>query len=626
MQCMFRALFTQGFQVTPKDIRSNLAMGVGLLLGVTVATQQALAEKASTDRNVTGAAEGDHLPSEVALDTEKVVQQVRSGMDERLAALKLLNYVLPPLTIAAKGQQVSVRFPVSPSCDISHLLVDVVARLGGPINDGGIGGNEVVVRAWDSAVARQLLISARDSQVQDINGLPKDSSADHPVDRTSKGSDPETSRLCVLVFEPLIGDYKSSEIEFLKKGYLSREELDAIVSSLSIASGFDPNDSRKAPKRTKEGNTVEGIPEGPGELDSGNLDEWPPGSRWKYRGGVPPGESPPKERSGSNRVPARGKSKTLEGLEAMGVKIYGSENIEGALEGEHISWDNIAGYYEQKREIEDMVLLALKRPEVYDNIARGTRRKFETNRPRAILFEGPPGTGKTSCARVIASQSGVPLLYVPLEVVMSKYYGESERLLASVFSAGNELPEGAIVFLDEIDSLATTRDSEMHEATRRMLSVLLRQMDGFEQDKRVIVIAATNRKQDLDPALLSRFDTSVAFNLPDENTREEIASQYARHLSSPDLKNLASVCDGMSGRDIHDVCQHAERRWASKLIRGQAGNGPAQGLPPIQEYIECAEQRRQTIVRYAHSNSDFFRLGQLAQSPSPKSSRHRTLG
>lgn len=151
MQCMFRALFTQGFQVTPKDIRSNLAMGVGLLLGVTVATQQALAEKASTDRNVTGAAEGDHLPSEVALDTEKVVQQVRSGMDERLAALKLLNYVLPPLTIAAKGQQVSVRFPVSPSCDISHLLVDVVARLGGPINDGGIGGNEVVVRAWDSS-------------------------------------------------------------------------------------------------------------------------------------------------------------------------------------------------------------------------------------------------------------------------------------------------------------------------------------------------------------------------------------------------------------------------------------------------------------------------------------------
>jgi hypothetical protein len=125
--------------------------------------------------------------------------------------------------------------------------------------------------------------------------------------------------------------------------------LDAIVSSLSIASGFDPNDRRKSPKRSKEG-TVEGLPEGSGDgLDSGSLDRWPPGSRWKYRGGLPPGETPPKERSSSTRVPVRGKTKTLEGLEAMGVKIYGMENIEGGMEGERISWDNIAGYYEQKR-------------------------------------------------------------------------------------------------------------------------------------------------------------------------------------------------------------------------------------------------------------------------------------
>ncbi|KAG0567532.1 hypothetical protein KC19_7G141400 [Ceratodon purpureus] len=586
IQCMYKALFTQSYQGKPKDIRSNLAMGMGILLGVTVATQQALAEKAAADGDVPGASEGNLVPAEGAQDTEKVVQQVRTGMDERLASLKLLNHILPPLTIAAKGQQVSVRFPVSPTCDMSHLIVDVVARLGGPMNDGsGSCGNEMVVRAWDSAVARQLLISARDLQVQDTVGLSEESSAERSIDSSSKGAVPESSRLCVLVFEPLIGDYKSSEIEFLKKGYLSTEELDAIVSSLSIASGFDPNDRRKIPKRSKEG-TVEGLPEGSGDgLDSGSLDGWPPGSRWKYRGGLPPGETPPKDRSSSTRVPVRGKPKTLEGLEAMGVKIYGMENIEGGMEGERISWDNIAGYYEQKREIEDMVLLALKRPEVYDNIARGTRRKFESNRPRAILFEGPPGTGKTSCARVIASQAGVPLLYVPLEVVMSKYYGESERLLASIFSAGNELPEGAIVFLDEIDSLATTRDSEMHEATRRMLSVLLRQMDGFEQDKRIVVIAATNRKQDLDPALLSRFDTSVEFNLPDESTREEIASQYARHLSSNDLKTLATVSDGMSGRDIHDVCQQAERRWASKVIHLSASPSVVPTLFILQKWV-----------------------------------------
>lgn len=88
---------------------------------------------------------------------------------------------------------------------------------------------------------------------------------------------------------------------------------------------------------------------GDGSLDGGSLDGWPPGSRWKYRGGLPPGECPPKERSGSIRGPVRGKTKTLEGLEAMGVKIYGLENCDGVLEGECVSWDNIAGYYDQKR-------------------------------------------------------------------------------------------------------------------------------------------------------------------------------------------------------------------------------------------------------------------------------------
>ncbi|RWW72597.1 hypothetical protein BHE74_00019582 [Ensete ventricosum] len=93
------------------------------------------------------------------------------------------------------------------------------------------------------------------------------------------------------------------------------------------------------------------------------------------------------------------------------------------------------------REIEDTILLALQSPEVYDEIARGTRCKFETNRPRAVLFEGPPGYDRGD---------GVPLLYVPLEVIMSKYYGESERLLGNVFSLANELPNGAIIFLDEV--------------------------------------------------------------------------------------------------------------------------------------------------------------------------------
>ncbi|CAL5414349.1 unnamed protein product [Camellia sinensis] len=83
----------------------------------------------------------------------------------------------------------------------------------------------------------------------------------------------------------------------------------------------------------------------------------------------------------------------------------------------------------------------------------------------------------------------------------------------------------------------------MHEATRRILSVLLRQIDGFEQEKKVVVIAATNRKQDLDPALISRFDSMITFGLPDQQTRQEIAAQYAKHLAKSDLAAFAKVTE-----------------------------------------------------------------------------------
>ncbi|OWM83366.1 hypothetical protein CDL15_Pgr012847 [Punica granatum] len=341
---------------------------------------------------------------------------------------------------------------------------------------------------------------------------------------------------------------QKEEIEFIKPGSLTPKELEAFVSVLQLAGGKMGQD-RFMERRPREGNAGKVSPE-----------------------------------------------KAIANLESMGVRIYGLDEPRINFSTKAISWDNVAGYDQQKREIEDTILLALQSPEVYDDIARGTRSKFESNRPRAVLFEGPPGTGKTSCARVIATQAGVPLLYVPLEVVMSKYYGESERLLGQVFSLANDLPEGAIIFLDEVDSFAVARDSEMHEATRRILSVLLRQIDGFEQDKKVVVIAATNRKQDLDPALISRFDSMINFGLPDQQNRREIAAQYAKHLTEAELAEFAAATQGMSGRDIRDVCQQAERSWASKIIRGQAGKDEQGSLPPLKQYIDSALNRRESLL------------------------------
>ncbi|XP_008793790.2 meiotic spindle formation protein mei-1 isoform X1 [Phoenix dactylifera] len=468
--------------------------------------------------------------------TESLVSQEKQRIEELLRSRGMPRGSYPPFSVAAKGHKVIVKFKIPSTCEISHLIVDLVTHLGLKAEQHG-SGSEMLLRAWDSAAAWQITLNSPEN-VKDDNG------------------EKHGGSFCILLFESLVGS-EYCEIEFIKQGSFSFKELDALVSALKLA-------GRKDVKKS--------------------VGKSPKGREFKRD---------------NNHGGAQTSSveKAVSALEAMGVRVYGFDGTCGAPMDGMISWDNIAGYDQQKREIEDTILLALQCPEVYDDIARGTRSKFESNRPRAVLFEGPPGTGKTSSARVIAKQAGVPLLYVPLEVIMSKYYGESERLLGNVFSLANELPNGAIIFLDEVDSFAVARDSEMHEATRRILSVILRQIDGFEQEKRVVVIAATNRKQDLDPALISRFDSMISFGLPDQQTREEIAAQYAKHLKKSELVQFASATEEMSGRDIRDVCQQAERHWASKVIRGQALKDVEGGinLPPIEEYIKCAEQRREAL-------------------------------
>jgi SpoVK/Ycf46/Vps4 family AAA+-type ATPase len=229
-------------------------------------------------------------------------------------------------------------------------------------------------------------------------------------------------------------------------------------------------------------------------------------------------------------------------------------------------WGNIAGYHKQKREIEDSLLLNLLSPSTLEKIAKGTREHYISNLPKAVLFDGPPGTGKTSSARALAAMAVIPLVYVPVESITSKYYGESEKILSQIFQQCSSFKEGCIVFIDEIDSLITSRDSEMHEASRRILGVLLKEVDGFEEGAPSVVIAATNRKQDLDLALLNRFDTIIHFELPDAACRAKILQKYAKHLGEGQLAELGELTAKMSGRDLKDICLQAERRWASKIL------------------------------------------------------------
>ena len=169
---------------------------------------------------------------------------------------------------------------------------------------------------------------------------------------------------------------------------------------------------------------------------------------------------------------------------------------------------------------------------------------------------------------------------------MSKFYGESESKLAEIFEACAAMGS-VILFIDEVDSLATSRESGLHEATRRILSTLLRKIDSFESDGDVLVICASNRKKDLDPALVSRLDLSIRFELPDSDTRGSIFERYAKQLSKQELNTLGEMSVYLSGRDICDICKNAERKWASKFIRKEVNTV----VPSLDVYIESTKIR-----------------------------------
>uniref|UniRef100_A0A7S4UPR8 AAA+ ATPase domain-containing protein n=1 Tax=Guillardia theta TaxID=55529 RepID=A0A7S4UPR8_GUITH len=277
-------------------------------------------------------------------------------------------------------------------------------------------------------------------------------------------------------------------------------------------------------------------------------------------------------------------------MEEMGAQVFHSQKGRCA----NISWDYLSGIDDIKQEVEDTIMLLMLHPEKYARVISGTRAdSSENNRPKAVLFEGPPGCGKTTMARMIANKADIPMIYLPLEAVVSKWYGEAEKRLSSIMDLTGKLADldrnkGALLFLDEIEALAVSRDGEIHEASRRMLSVLLRTIDGFQTKDGLIVIGATNRVGDIDSALRSRFDVSIKFDLPDEQSRKQIVARMTRHLSGLEQQKLAQRMAGFSGRNIRDVCEQAERRWAAKIIRGKA---PEDQLPPMEEYISAIQSR-----------------------------------
>jgi transitional endoplasmic reticulum ATPase len=185
-----------------------------------------------------------------------------------------------------------------------------------------------------------------------------------------------------------------------------------------------------------------------------------------------------------------------------------------------------------------------------------------TKAPKGILLYGPPGTGKTLLAKSIANQSGLNFISVKGAELLSKYVGESERAVREVFKKAKQVSP-CIIFFDEIDALAPCRSAtEGNHVSERVVSQLLTEMDGVEELTGVSVIAATNRVDIVDPALLrsGRFDLFLSIPFPDENALVEILKIHTRSkplASDVNLKELSREIKGFSGADVELLCQRA---------------------------------------------------------------------
>lgn len=218
-----------------------------------------------------------------------------------------------------------------------------------------------------------------------------------------------------------------------------------------------------------------------------------------------------------------------------------------------IGYDDIGGCRKQLNQIREMVELPLRHPQIFKSIG--------IKPPRGILMYGPPGCGKTMIARAIANETGAYFFLINGPEIMSKMAGESESNLRRAFEEA-EKNSPAIIFIDEIDSIAPKRDKAQGETERRVVSQLLTLMDGLKARSQVIVIAATNRPNTIDVALrrFGRFDREVDLGIPDTEGRKEILSIHTKKMKiadDVDLDVLAHETHGMVGADLAQLCTEA---------------------------------------------------------------------
>jgi transitional endoplasmic reticulum ATPase len=227
------------------------------------------------------------------------------------------------------------------------------------------------------------------------------------------------------------------------------------------------------------------------------------------------------------------------------------------------TWDDIGGLNDAINQLREVVEWPLKYPDLYGHL--------NSKPPKGILLYGPPGTGKTLIAKALANESEVNFISVKGPEFLSKWVGESEKAVRETFRKARSAAP-CIIFFDEIDAIAGVRGrSAGSTVTEQVISQLLTEMDGLEGLEDVILLAATNRADMLDPALLraGRFGRHIEIPMPEEEARREIFKIHLRDKPLDDdvsIKEMAKQLDGYTGADIASVCEEATLMTIRRVV------------------------------------------------------------
>ena len=227
-----------------------------------------------------------------------------------------------------------------------------------------------------------------------------------------------------------------------------------------------------------------------------------------------------------------------------------------------ITYDELGGLKNEVQKIREMIELPMRHPELFEKIG--------VEAPKGVLLYGPPGTGKTLLAKAVAGETNAHFISLSGPEIMGKHYGESEERIREIFTQAEE-NSPSIIFIDEIDSIAPKRDEVSGEVEKRIVSQLLTLMDGMKSRGKVVVIAATNRPDSIDPALRrpGRFDREIEIGIPDDEGRHEILSIHTRGMPIDEnvkLKKISKITHGFVGADLEVLSKEAAMRSLRRII------------------------------------------------------------